>query len=668
MIVGTAGHIDHGKTSLVKALTGIDTDRLIEEKRRGMTIELGFAQMNCKSSNHEIDSDVISFIDVPGHEKLVKTMLAGATGIDFAMLLIAADDGVMPQTLEHLNILSLLKIARGCIIITKADKADADLIQQRIKDARDLIDQFSLKNYSVHSVSIQTGEGVNELRTLLQNVASDNQSAEEGARPQMGFRMGLDRVFTLDGIGTVVAGSIQSGGVSTGDILCLAHHPEKTYRVRSLQVHAKEVSGVASGQRCAISLAGLERSQVERGQVLCLPSIVSSTVRLDAFIETSRLQKKSLRTGTMVHAHIGTQELIASVAVLGKDFIEPGDSGFVQLIFQRPIYVWSGDRLIIRDSGASHTIAGGVVVEVHGPKRYRQTPERLRYLESQCDEDVALRLQRGLEFAPFGILIGQKMIEFGVDPKFGLPALIASQSPSIDRFNIFEKSYLSKNQAWIIDAQALENIKEKVTRMLSTHHQKFPDILGVFEGAVRSSFGLQMTREIWAYLLEAILKDELIRFKNGFLYLSEHGDVIREADQKIAQKVLPLIDEGRFDPPWVRDLAIKFNISEIQMRMALLRLSSMGELYQIVKDLFYHPKHVLALATIIRNIVNSKAGEQVNLGISASEFRDATGLGRKRAIQILEFFDKIGFCRRVGDLHLIRTGNTLFTESHFKKS
>jgi selenocysteine-specific elongation factor len=303
MIVGTAGHIDHGKTALVQALTGVNADRLPEEKRRGITIELGYAAMT------QPDGTTIGFVDVPGHEKLVRTMVAGASGIDYALLLIAADDGVMPQTLEHLTILSLLGVQRGAAVITKADRADAALLAQRQAQATALLAQAGLAHWPVLTVSVHRGDGMDALRALL---ATEAAAQTPTASTSEGFRMGLDRVFTLDGIGTVVAGSIAAGTVRTGDMLCLAHAPTELYRVRSLHSHNRSVDVAHAGQRCAVGLAGLERSKVERGHTLCDPAIALSTQRLDVWLQVAPTESKALRSGTHVHLHAGTQDTTAS--------------------------------------------------------------------------------------------------------------------------------------------------------------------------------------------------------------------------------------------------------------------------------------------------------------------------------------------------------------------
>ena len=670
MIVGTAGHIDHGKTTLVKALTGVDTDRLIEEKKRGMTIELGFAQMLCHPPQGPRGSESaqalsISFIDVPGHDKLVRTMLAGASGIDFALMLVAADDGVMPQTLEHLSILSLLRIQRGCIVITKTDQVQESLLEQRTQEMMALKQQFGLGDYGVMSVSAHTGQGMDALRELLMNTAMGLALNGHARSSVMGFKMGLDRAFTLDGIGTVVAGSIQAGEVKVGDSLALAHEPQRTYRVRSLQVHGQAVEKAQAGERCAIALAGLEKGQCERGQVLCDPRIASSTLRFDVWLELSAWVDKPLRSGSSVHVHAQTQEAMATVAVLGQESLSPGESGWVQLIAHRPIHLWVGDRIILRDASATFTVAGATVCDVRAPKRYRQTPERLSYLHSQLQSDVLSRLLDGLAHLPFGLLLSERLLDAGIDPKTSIKTLLAHsalEGPHVSGHRL-QAVFCSADESWMIGVPALEALELRVIELLKQYHQAHPDVLGLSQDKARRALGSQLSENIWAHLSQRLIEQNAIRQKNGFLYLPQHGEGIQLADQRLAQRALPLIHEGRFDPPWVRDLASALNINEVQMRMSLVRLSSQGELYQIVKDLFYHPVHVQTMAQMVREIAQAQGSQKPQQGVSASQFRDATGLGRKRAIQILEFFDKIGFCHRVGDVHLIRVGTSLFPSS-----
>ncbi|MDP1654629.1 MAG: selenocysteine-specific translation elongation factor [Hylemonella sp.] len=634
MIVGTAGHIDHGKTALVQALTGVNADRLPEEKKRGITIELGYASLAGPGGA------TISFVDVPGHEKLVRTMVAGASGIDYALLLIAADDGVMPQTVEHITILALLGITRGAVVITKTDRVALDLLQERQQQAQALLATHGLNDYAVLAVSAHRGDGMPELREHLFAAARSLQARQvEGA----GFRMGLDRVFTLDGIGTVVAGSITAGRVAVGDSLCLAHDPSNSYRVRSLHSHNQSLQQAQAGQRCAIGLVGLERSKVERGQTLCDSAIAQGTQRVDVWLQLAPTEERVLRSGTLVHLHAGTQDVMATVAVLGQSSIAPGEGAPAQLVVQHPVQLWWGERFVLRDASATRTVAGGSVLDVQGLARYRQTPQRLAYLQSQRNTDAAQRLLGALANAPFGIN--------GADWLRNAGLLAWPFDPAALPDTVFDAK-----QQWLVAADQLAQSESAVLGMLKDFHAKLPEDMGPDTKRARRLAAPRMPEVLWEHLLARLVAQGKINRRNGFIHLAAHGEQLREADRIVAQRALPLLEQGRFDPPWVRDIAGTVRIPETQVRSVLARLAKSGEVFQIVKDLYYHPKVVQELAQLAREI-EQREGE-----ITAAAYRDATNLGRKRAIQILEFFDRIGFLRRVGDIHLIRPGTPLFAQ------
>ncbi|QKO21150.1 selenocysteine-specific translation elongation factor [Rhodoferax sp. BAB1] len=632
MIIGTAGHIDHGKTALVQALTGINADRLPEEKKRGITIELGYASLSTP------DGQVISFIDVPGHEKLVRTMVAGASGVDYALLLIAADDGVMPQTVEHAAILGLLGITQGAVLITKIDRATPQQIEERKTQARTLLAAHGLDGYEVLAVSAHRGDGLAELKEHLNATACQLQGrAVEGH----GLRMGLDRVFTLDGIGTVVAGSIAAGQVSVGDSLCLAHDPAALYRVRSLHSHNQSLQQARAGMRCAIGLVGLERSKVERGMTLCDPAIAQSSQRIDVWLQLAPTEDKVLRSGTLVHLHAGTQDLMATVAVLGQASIAPGEAGPAQLVLQSPAHLWWGERFVLRDASARRTVGGGCVLDAQGLARYRQTPERLACLQSQRNTDAAQRLLGALAHAPFGIHGAEALRYAGL---LAWPFDVAALPGVV---------HASKQQ-WLVATEQLVKSEQAVLDMLKDFHARLPEDLGPDAQRARRLAAPRMPEVLWAQLQEHLISQQQIKRRNGFLHLPAHGEQLREADRIVAERALPMLQQGRFDPPWVRDIAGTARLPEAQVRSVLARLAKSGEVFQIVKDLYYHPKVVQELAQLAREI-EQREGE-----ITAAAFRDATNLGRKRAIQILEFFDRIGYLRRVGDIHLLRPGTPLF--------
>jgi len=636
MIVGTAGHIDHGKTALVRALTGIDADRLPEEKRRGITIELGYAWMPLE------DGRRIGFVDVPGHEKLVRTMVAGASGIDFGLLLIAADDGPMPQTIEHATILSLLGVRRGAAVITKIDRVEPARVAETEARVRALLASSGLDDYPVLHVSSVRGDGIDALRAdLVDALAAAPGDGVEGA----GFRMGLDRAFTLDGVGTVVAGSVSAGGVTIGDALSLAASPDDTYRVRSLQVHSRAAQAAQAGQRCAVGLAGLERTDELRGQVLCDPAIALITQRIDVWLQVAATEDKALRSGTLVHLHAATQDCLATVAVLGQPSIAPGAGAPAQLVLHKPANVWHGDRFILRDASAMRTVAGGQVLDPLGPIRYRQTPERLAYLETQRAIDPLTRLLGALAQAQYGVNGATWLRSSGLAR---WPFDLASVPDIV----------VGAGGEWLIARARLDEAQAGLLAALRDFHDKYPDEIGPDVQRARRLAAPRMPEALWLQLTGHMIEAGVLSRRNGFLHLPEHGVALRAAEQIVAEHALPMLREGRFDPPWVRDIALQARLPEAQVRQVLGRMARGGDVYQVVKDLFYHPAVMHELAALARKLAAEEAGGQV----TAARFRDLTGLGRKRAIQILEFFDRIGLLRRVGDVHLLRPGTLLFSE------
>ncbi|NML46617.1 selenocysteine-specific translation elongation factor [Ramlibacter sp. G-1-2-2] len=632
MIVGTAGHIDHGKTALVRALTGVDTDRLPEEKRRGITIELGYASLPLA------DGRAIGFVDVPGHERLVHTMVAGASGIDFALLLVAADDGVMPQTLEHLAILALLDVRRGAVVITKIDRVAEGLLGQRTSQARTLLADAGRADWPVLCVSSIHGDGLDALRELLLREAD---LPVPPPLPGQGFRMPLDRVFTLPGTGTVVAGSIAAGSVRVGDALCLAHAPQQPLRVRSLQSHGVELQEAQAGQRCAVGLAGLAREDAQRGQVLCEPAIAQQSERLDVLLRVAPAEARALRSGTLVHLHLGTQDRMATVAVLGAAAIAVGEEGLAQLVLRGSVHAWQGDRFVLRDASAQCTFAGGRVLATAAPARYRQAPERLAFLQSQRAGDAAERFAATLAHAPHGVHGSDWLRAAGYAGWPFDPATVPGAT-------------LAAQDGWMIGRAQLDAAEAAVLGALRSFHAGAPQEIGPGLQRARRLAAPRMPEPLWDGLVAHLVRAGRVSLRNGFLHLPQHGEALRAADRVVAERALPLLAQGRYDPPWVRDIAGDTRLPEAQVRQVLARLAQTGELYQVVKDLYYAPRAVQELAGLARAL---DAREGV---VTAASFRDATGLGRKRAIQVLEFFDRVGLLRRVGDRHLLRPDTRLW--------
>ncbi|CAN5139729.1 selenocysteine-specific translation elongation factor [soil metagenome] len=629
MIIGTAGHIDHGKTSLVAALTGVDTDRLPEEKRRGIAIELGYAYLDC-------DGTSLGFIDVPGHEKLVHTMLAGATGINHALLVVAADDGVMPQTREHLAILSLLGIDTGVVAITKADRVDAERIARVEDEVRELLAQSPLAGAALHRVSAVTRDGIDRLREAL---VALGRSSIGAASASADFRLAVDRSFTIDGIGTIVTGSVHSGRIEVGAVVRLARTGQEL-RVRSLHAQNHAASHGQAGQRCALNLAGIGKDQVHRGDWIVASPRVATTDRIDAAITVWRDEPRALQNNAVVHLHLGAASTLARVALLGAAPIAPGQSGQVQLVLDAPIGAWQHDRIVLRDGSASRTIGGGHVLDPRGPARYRRSDERLAVLDALDEADASLRLARVLAASPPGLGADDWRRDSGLDPQAALPGSAIAVGSGLER--------------WLLDRDAWRELQATLLDALLDYHARAPDELGLDAARLRRLAMPRVPLTLFTQLIEHLVGDGALARRGAWLHLPEHQVRLSADDERIVALLLPRLREGRFDPPWVRDLARETHLTETAVRDTLIRLARRGDVFQVIRDLYYDAGAVEQLASIAREVAEADSE------IRAARFRDRTGLGRKRAIQILEFFDRVGFSRRVRDQHLLRPGTVLF--------
>ncbi|AIJ46727.1 translation elongation factor [Comamonas testosteroni TK102] len=631
MIIGTAGHIDHGKTTLVRALTGVETDRLKEEKARGISIELGYAYSPLPNG------DVLGIIDVPGHEKFVHTMAAGAVGIDHALLVVAADDGVMPQTIEHLEILQLLGVRRGSVALTKVDR----VLPQRIADVHREINAILGVTALADSPIFETNAaepgntGVQALREHLQVQAQMMQ-----ARPRDGlFRLAVDRVFTLPGQGTVVTGTVFNGQVRVGDTL--AHSASgQAVRVRSIHAQNQSSDSGVAGQRCALNLAGIGKDEIERGDWIMDPRLLQATDRLDIHLHLLS-EAPLLAQWTPVHVHLGTRRTTGHVALLQDQAIEPGTEARVQLVLEAPVFALPGDRLILRNAQASRTIAGGMVLDPYAPSRKRRSAERMAYLDAMEQLVARSDFRPLISQAPHGIARSQLVRLSGhAFPEASLADTI--QLP------------IAGGDALVLGSERWQLLQTQIIDSLARFHEKSPDEPGVNAARLRRMAlpGLQQSSydALYQGLVDALLSSQLLASTGAWLHLPQHSVQLSNAEQTLAEKLLPAIAAGRYDPPWVRDLARDHAAGEELVRQLLKKLSRQGQLFQVVKDLFYAPARMDELAVLVADIAHQHARGEVE----ASAFRDATGLGRKRAIQILEFFDRTGYTRRVRDAHLLR--------------
>ena len=588
MIVGTAGHIDHGKTTLVKALTGVDADRLPEEKRRGISIELGYAYLRSD------DGVSIGFVDVPGHERLLHTMLAGATGIDHALLLVAADDGVMPQTREHLAVLSLLGLGQGCVAITKTDRVDAERLRSVEADVVALLDGTPLAQAPRFPLSAVSGDGVEALREHLFAAARQHRRQDDGRA----FRLAIDRAFSLRGVGTVVTGTVHSGSVRVGDELMLLPL-ERKVRVRSVHANNSAADSAHAGQRCALALVGVEAHDLGRGHWICDSAVALVTQRVDVQLQLWRDETASLRSGTTLHVHLGTSDVLGSVALLEADALAPGAGGLAQLVLRAPLGAWHGDRGVLRDASATRTVAGFRVLDPVAPARYRRTPERLAMLAARGAGDAATRGASDVAAQVAALLTAAPL---GVDTR-ALARSLALHEPRLP---------LPAGAIRIDDAQApaaialnhCDALCDRITAALAAFHASSPEEVGPDTRRLKRLAGPRVPEPVWRHALATLITRGALAKAGAWLHLPSHAAALSQTQEALAAQLLPLLEAGAFDPPWVRDLAREVAAPEATVRATLAALARQARVHAVVRDLYYPAATLERLAGLARDVAS----------------------------------------------------------------
>ncbi len=630
MIVGTAGHIDHGKTSLVRALTGIDTDRLKEEKARGITIDLGFAYMVAP------DGKSIGFVDVPGHERLVRTMVAGATGIDFALLVVAGDDGVMPQTREHLDILDLLHLPRGLIAITKCDRIDAARRKIVAAEVAAAVRSTSMAGADILFVSATTGEGIERLRDILVREVLKPPARQKAAV----FRLSVDRVFTLNGVGTVVTGTACAGRVRVGDEVTLLPGRLKA-RVRSLHAHNAAAREGAAGERCALALSGvgISKDSVARGAWICGDSDPLETGRFDADITLLKSGTRSFAQWTPVHLHCGASDVGAHVTVLSDVPMAAGGCGPVQIVLDRPLPLRHGDRFILRDQSARQTLGGGVVLDPRASIRKRRAPDRLARLDARRTSDPAEALGGLLALDP------------GFEDFEAFAADRGLEATQRDELRIgLELSSLPVGEAtYVYTASRWSHFADGVVAFLRSYHADNPELPGVAGERLRLALMSQVPKPLFAVIRDRLAAEKRIVVVGHLLRLPDHVAQLSADERRLGQLMIPLIAKQRFRPPRVRDLSAVLALQETHVRRACKALARTGAFMEIAPDQFFLRETVVEMARIARDLSRNSATSH----FTAADFRDRMDNGRKVAIQILECFDRQGLTRREGDLRRV---------------
>ncbi len=631
MLIGTAGHIDHGKTTLVQALTGVDTTHLPEERARGITIELGYAYSPLQVSDG--DGRMLAFIDVPGHERFVPTMLMGAAGIDYALLVVAADDGVMPQTREHLAIVHLLGIARGAVAITKCDRVSSGRVAQVQAEVQALMAGTRLADSSVFPVSAVSGMGVGPLRAHLDAVAAAEMHYPQAA----GFRLVVDRRFSLAGAGTIVTGTVLAGQVREGDSVQLIRPDgwQRDVRVRGLRVNNCPARLAGPGSRCAVNLSGVDYRDIERGDWVLAPGPVRATDRLDVRLQLLPEAPRKLTQWSSVTLHHAGGHAMARLVLLDAALeaggLAPGGAALVQAVLDRPVLACCTDRVVIRDAAGRETLGGAVVLDPFPPARHRRRPERLALLQALEEADPAKRLHALVQAAPLGVDAQTLMLAHNI-PGNALPGLL----PDVQHVQGRGGTHVFSRKAW-------ERLGEAVVDRLALHHQAFEDEPGVERERLRRMCAPRLPSPVFLARLEALLDAGRVARAGSAWHLPGHAVELSSQDRERADALSGLLVAGVFNPPWVRDLAAACVMEEAQVRSLLRKMAMRGEVFQVVRDLFYPRATVIRLCEIALVLAQAHEGR-----IRAADLRDIIGGGRKRAIQVLEFLDRVGFTRKVG--------------------
>ena len=620
MIVGTAGHIDHGKTALIQALTGVDADRLAEEKARGITIDLGFAYADLG------DGSVTGFVDVPGHEKLIHTMVAGAGGVDLALIVIAADDGIMPQTREHLAILSLLGVTRAVVAISKADLAGPDRIAALASEIDAVLAATPMAGAPVLAVSAREGQGIAALRDLLAQAAA--QTARRDAAGQA--RLIVDRSFTMEGAGTVVTGILRTGQVAAGDHLTISPSGQAV-RVRGLRAQNRPVDRAEAGMRVALNLGGVAKDQVGRGDVVLAPDLHAPTDRVDAVLHW--IAATPLRSGLRARLHVGTAEAEARIVPLDAEL---AGGTLVQLVLDRPLALGWGDAFILRDGSGSRTLGGGRLLDLRPPARRRAVPERHAALAAMALAGPAEALAALLDIAPFHVALDPFLRDRALLPDAQVTGDAVILGPAGARI--------------ALSPARLAALQGQMRDLLASHHAANPDLQGLGQEALRLSLTPRLPEPGFAALLRASTDAGQVAVEAGFVRLPDHAPQMGTGDEAIFARIQPLLaGEARFRPPRVRDIAAELDLPEFEIRRLLKLSARLGRVDQIARDHFFLRATTAEMAAIIRRL----SAEAEDGWFAAPAFRDQVQNGRKVAIEILDFFDRLGLTLRRGDLRRV---------------
>jgi selenocysteine-specific elongation factor len=632
IVIGTAGHVDHGKTALVRALTGIDTDRLKEEKERGITIELGFASLKTRSGQ------TLGVVDVPGHERFIRNMVAGAAGIDLVVLVIAADEGVMPQTREHLAICTFLGIRRGLVALAKIDMVDRDWLDLVTEDVRRFLQGTFLDGAPIVPVSALTGEGIPDLLAALEKAA---EAVEEESDSGL-FRLPVDRVFTMRGFGTVVTGTVVTGRIATGEEVVLLP-PGRKARIRGIQVHNETVPEAEAGQRAAINLQGLDRDVIERGEVLARPGTLEPTSRIDTVFRYLATQEKRLKNRALVRFHTGTSETMARVLLLTEaGDLAPGQEAPVQFFLESPVVALAGDRFVVRSYSPVTTLGGGTVLDPLARKHKARKEKISRDFEILAAGDEADRVSVILERSGFA---GAALKELIV--RTGLPE--APLRRTLEKLFTERQAILMDREEWrAVSRTVHEDVQERIIRTAAAYHEKNPLKEVIPREELRSTAGSYIPPKLFASALRDLEKSGRLVSERDAARLAEHRVDWKGSQEDLREEILQIYREAGYAPPTVREFGERFRDRKREADKILGVLIREGILVRINEDLHFHRDVLSRLREDYRSFL-LRAGKA-----NPTDFKDLTGLSRKFIIPLMEYFDQAKLTIRVGDHRVLR--------------
>ncbi len=628
IIIGTAGHIDHGKTTLVKALTGCDTDRLKEEKKRGISIELGFAPFTLPNGQKA------AIVDMPGHERFIRHMLAGAFGIDFVLLTIAADEGLMPQTREHMDIIELLGVDKGIVVITKKDMVDEEWLMLVEDEIAEYLKESILAKAPILAVSAITGEGIEELKEQIEKLSVLVQE-----KSSFGYaRLPIDRVFSISGFGTVVTGTLWSGKIKVGEMFELMP-PQKQVKIRTIQVHNEKTDTAYAGQRVAVNLQGIELNEIKRGYLLTTPGAFIPSYRIDARLRLLPASNRTLRNWNRIRFHLGTDEVLGRVVLLDREELNPGEEAFVQIILEKQIVAHKGDAFVIRYYSPVTTIGGGTVIESNAAKQKRFKEEVLEELAIKEEGSLYERLLYEMTAA------GQDV--FTMDDLARKTGNHISEQLNNEVLQLTDDEKIIEIKPGLYISQTkLDNINEIIEKNLRNYHSKYPLRSGYPKEDMRSKYFSHLNSKVFNAILKLLEEQNYLIIKGNEIRLVTHRPTPGEEERRVIDYMLDVFNRQLFNPPSLEEIKTHLAANDAMIAEAINYLINQGHLIKVDGENYFSSAAIEEGKTILEEYFR----EEQELSLATA--RDLLKTSRKYTLPLVEYYDKIRFTRRIGDMRI----------------